>query len=79
VFCKCDLGASLSILIGRQFVDLKNGDRYYYENPAPINPNPFTSQQLTAIKSQTLARLVCNNFDLTSDIVPQILRVADDK
>jgi hypothetical protein len=67
----------MATLVVQQFLDLKKGDRFFFENPAPVNPYPFTTDQLREIRGQTLARMVCNNFDLVLNIQPRVLRVVD--
>ena len=47
-----------------QFDRLKRGDRYYYENGASSHPYPFTTSQLTQIKTVTMAGLICRNYDI---------------
>ena len=54
------VGPTFGSIIGQQFSDLKRGDRFFYENT-----NMFTPNQLNAIKGQTLARMICNNFNIT--------------
>ena len=59
------VGPTFGTIIGQQFSDLKRGDRFFYENT-----NVFTQRQLNAIKSQSLARIICNNIDMISQIQP---------
>ncbi|KAK7484122.1 hypothetical protein BaRGS_00024611, partial [Batillaria attramentaria] len=51
------VGESLACLLGNQFHALKFGDRFYYETERM--PEGFTNDQLTAIRSITLARVCC--------------------
>jgi hypothetical protein len=67
----------MATIVAQQFLDLKKGDRYYYENPSSVNPGAFTADQLNQIRTQTLARMICNNFDLVTSIQPRVLRVVD--
>ncbi|CAF0805368.1 unnamed protein product [Brachionus calyciflorus] len=57
---------TFSCLIMEQFADLKNGDRFYYENGPTVNQGAFTLDQLSEIKKITMACLVCNNYGLTT-------------
>jgi hypothetical protein len=72
-------------IVAKQFMDLKNGDRYFFENAATgvngaqASPAIFTPQQLYTIKNQTLARLICNNFDSITTIQPQVLKFPDNR
>ena len=52
-------------MIMKQFSDLKNGDRFYYENSPEINKKAFTPVQLREIKKVSLAGVICNNYDLS--------------
>ena len=45
-----------------QFKDLKNGDRFYYENGP--SASSFTLEQLAEIKKIKMSTLLCNNYDL---------------
>jgi hypothetical protein len=69
----------MATLVAQQFLDLKKGDRYFFENPSTVNPGAFTAEQLQQIRGQTLARMVCNNFDLVTAIQPRVLQVIDNR
>uniref|UniRef100_H2Z0Z3 EGF-like calcium-binding domain-containing protein n=1 Tax=Ciona savignyi TaxID=51511 RepID=H2Z0Z3_CIOSA len=53
-------GKVFTCLISRQFKFLRNGDKFYYENPGV-----FTTPQLTALQKLTFARVICDNSGLT--------------
>ncbi|XP_062615951.1 peroxidase-like protein 3 [Saccostrea cucullata] len=55
------LGPLFNCLLGKQFHDLKFGDRYWFENPGV---GGFTPEQLQAIRSVTLASVICNTLDI---------------
>nr|XP_022308082.1 peroxidase-like protein 3 [Crassostrea virginica] len=55
------LGPLFNCLIGKQFHDLKFGDRYWFENPGI---GGFTTNQLKAIRSVTLASVICSVLDV---------------
>jgi peroxidase len=59
------VGQRFACIIMKQFRDLKNGDRFYYENSRDININAFTPAQLREIKKVSLAGVMCNNYDLS--------------
>lgn len=55
------VGPTFAAIIGYQFSQIKNGDRFWYENGN--QPSSFTSAQLREIKKFSLARLLCINSD----------------
>lgn len=59
------VGRTFGCIIMNQFRDLKNGDRFYYENGPAVNPSAFTATQLQEIKKVTMSGLICNNYDLS--------------
>ncbi|XP_052280762.1 chorion peroxidase-like [Dreissena polymorpha] len=56
------VGPTFACIIGQQFQSLKKGDRFYYENSGDVG---FTIQQLNQIRTQTLAKVICRNTDIT--------------
>ncbi|KAJ8986217.1 hypothetical protein NQ317_009923 [Molorchus minor] len=55
------LGPTLTCLILDQFVRIKYGDRFWYENPH--RPQGFAPEQLDEIRKTTLASVICDNAD----------------
>eukprot|EP00088_Acartia_fossae_P020565 TRINITY_DN2211_c0_g1_i10.p1 TRINITY_DN2211_c0_g1~~TRINITY_DN2211_c0_g1_i10.p1 ORF type:complete len:747 (-),score=69.80 TRINITY_DN2211_c0_g1_i10:194-2434(-) len=55
------LGPTFTCIIGRQFSNLRAGDRFWYENYGW--PSSFTVEQLEQIRLSSLARLICDNSD----------------
>ncbi|KAM9320316.1 myeloperoxidase-like [Gastrophryne carolinensis] len=53
-------GKLLSCLIGNQFRRTRDGDWFYYENPSVLS-----LEQRAAIEKVTLARIICDNTDIT--------------
>ena len=52
------LGATFACLFGITFANLRNGDRFYYENPGV-----FSRAQLKQIRRASLSRVICDNSD----------------
>ncbi|XP_043916356.1 peroxidasin homolog [Protopterus annectens] len=52
------VGPTLMCLLVTQFQRLRDGDRFWYENPGVFSPG-----QLTQLKQASLARILCDNGD----------------
>lgn len=52
------LGATFACIFGITFANVRNGDRFYYENPGV-----FTPAQLAEIRQSSLSRVICDNSD----------------
>lgn len=57
------IGPTFACLFAITFNDLREGDRFWYEND-----NVFTPTQLTEIKRTSLARVLCDNGDDISSV-----------
>ncbi|KAM3932563.1 peroxidasin homolog isoform 2-T2 [Leptodactylus fuscus] len=66
------LGPTLMCLLTTQFRNLRNGDRFWYENPGV-----FTPAQLTQLKQTSLARVICDNSDNITKVQPDVFKVAE--
>ena len=69
------VGPVFKCIIGDQFIRLKEGDRFWYENDDP--QTRFTRDQLLSIKQTSMARIVCDNSDMT-EIQPVVFRTETD-
>ncbi|GBP86747.1 Peroxidasin homolog [Eumeta japonica] len=60
------VGPTFACIIAIQFRQLRKCDRFWYENDNTAAK--FTEQQLAEIRKTTLSKVLCENFDVTSDI-----------
>ncbi|KAH0619253.1 hypothetical protein JD844_019132 [Phrynosoma platyrhinos] len=65
------VGPTLMCLLVTQFRRLRDGDRFWYENPGV-----FTSAQLTQIRQASLARIICDNSDHIQQLQKDVFQVA---
>ncbi|XP_030755866.1 peroxidase-like [Sitophilus oryzae] len=66
------LGPTFTCLILDQFIRLKFGDRYWYENAKM--PQGFSINQLNEIRKTTLAGIICDNADNLTTILPFVMK-----
>ncbi|KAK4323954.1 hypothetical protein Pmani_005413, partial [Petrolisthes manimaculis] len=52
------VGPTLACILGDQFLRLKKGDRFWFENKS--GPGAFTTEQLREIHKVSLARVLCD-------------------
>lgn len=69
-FPDADVGPTASCILGIQYYHLKFGDRYFYSHG--YQTGSFTPKQVGAIKTTTLAQIVC----LTSDYLDSVQKYA---
>ena len=61
-----NLGATFGCIIGKTFADLRDGDRFYYENPGV-----FTEDQQTSLSNIKFSKVICDNADDITKIIPR--------
>uniref|UniRef100_A0A8C3TFJ7 Peroxidasin like n=1 Tax=Chelydra serpentina TaxID=8475 RepID=A0A8C3TFJ7_CHESE len=66
------VGPTLMCLFVTQFQRLRDGDRFWYENPGV-----FTTAQFTQLKQASLARVLCDNGDNIQQVQPDVFLKAD--
>ena len=62
------IGPTFACILGQQFLNLRRGDRFWYENGN--HPGAFTPQQLQEIRKTSLSRIICDCLDDVEDIQP---------
>ncbi|XP_058122599.1 uncharacterized protein LOC131293497 [Anopheles ziemanni] len=60
------VGPTFACIIAIQFRQLRKCDRFWYENEDPAVK--FTEAQLAELRKTTLAKIVCENLDITGDM-----------
>ena len=72
------VGPTFACIIGQQFLNLRKGDRFWYENSEHANPGgAFTRDQLQQLRKASLARTICNNLDDIDMLQPYAFLMAD--
>ncbi|KAB7502778.1 Chorion peroxidase, partial [Armadillidium nasatum] len=69
------VGPTFACIISDQFIRLKRGDRFWYENDS--GPYPFTKDQLREIHHTTLSRILCDTIPDLGSIQKWPLRKFD--
>ena len=59
------IGPTFACIFGLTFDNVRNGDRFWYEND-----RVFTPAQLREIKKGTMSRVICDNSDGINDVQP---------
>ena len=69
-----NLGPTFACIIGKTFADLRDGDRFYYENPGV-----FTEYQRNSLSSIKFSKVICDNADDIAKIIPSAFEVGQKK
>ncbi|XP_022236512.1 peroxidasin-like [Limulus polyphemus] len=64
------IGPTFTCILVDQFKRLRDGDRYWYDNPGVFSPD-----QLVQVKQTTLARVICDNGDNITHVTRNVFIV----
>ncbi|KAG8175633.1 hypothetical protein JTE90_001062 [Oedothorax gibbosus] len=70
------VGPTFGCIISRQFTNLRNCDRFWYETQDPFLR--FTQDQLTEIRQTRLAKVICDNSDTIDAVQLKAMDIPDD-
>lgn len=70
-------GPTFACIKGRQFRELKEGDRFFFSHQEETQPGGFTGEQFDNLRSRTMRDLLCDNTDIAS--VPADVFMNEDK
>ena len=62
-----NLGSTFACIIGKTFADLRNGDRFYWENAYV-----FTKAQKASLGNIRFSKVICDNADDITEIIPRV-------
>ena len=61
-----NLGPTFACIIGKTFADVRNGDRFFWENPGV-----FTEDQKNSLSKIRFSKVICENADDITTIIPR--------
>ena len=68
------VGPTFACIMGITFARLRDGDRFYYENPYVFSP-----YQLLELKKTSLAKVICNNADQIPEVQRSVFKVGGER
>ena len=71
-----NLGPTFACIIGKTFADIRNGDRFYWENP---DGNVFTESQRNTLSNIRMSKVICDNGDDITTIIPKAFETGQEE
>lgn len=59
------VGATTQCILAKQFLTLKVGDRFYYENAPEVGPSSLGMFRVAEVRGVTMARIICDAYNAT--------------
>lgn len=72
------VGATFACIFSRTFINLRNGDRFFYSN-SDEETALFTAAQRNEIENVSLSRVICDNADNIQQIQPNAFLTTQDR
>ena len=69
-----NLGPTFACIIGKTFADLRNGDRFFWENPGV-----FTASQRNSLGNIRLSKVICDTADDITTIIPKVFETGQEE
>ena len=69
-----NLGPTFACIIGKTFADLRDGDRFFWENPGV-----FTEDQRNSLSNIRFSKVICDNADDITSIIPSAFETGQEE
>ena len=69
-----NLGPTFACIIGKTFADIRDGDRFFWENPGV-----FTEDQKNSLSKIRFSKVICENADDVTTIIPSAFQVGQER
>ena len=69
-----NLGPTFACIIGKTFADVRDGDRFFWENPGV-----FTEDQQSSLNTIRFSKVICDNADDITTIIPRVFETGQEE
>ena len=69
-----NLGPTFACIIGKTFADVRDGDRFFWENPGV-----FTEDQQNSLSNIRLSKVICDNADDITSTIPRAFETGQEE